>query len=115
MNDIVRSQMELPTSLLVMLNGMKELVPIGTLGAELKGRIEAIEHRIHDLMMQVRDSHGHTAESMRVLQSILETMMELTPPGASGERIKREIEEKALEVRNVLRKIRGSANYSPEE
>ncbi len=108
MNDIIHEQMELPRSLLVMLNAMKELVTPSSLGAELKGRLEGIEHGIHDLIMKVSESHGHTAESMRMLQSILETMKELTPPGVSGERIRREIDEKALEVRNLLMKIRGS-------
>lgn len=113
MNDIVHEQLALPRSLLVMLNAMKEMVPQGPLGSELKGRMDGIEHRIHDLMMQLSASHGHTAESMRVLQSILETMKELTPPGMSGERINHEIEEKSLEVRDLLRKLRGSSITPP--
>lgn len=110
MDNAKQNEMELPRGLLLMLNAMKELVPTGPLGAEINGRIERIKEQVQDLMMQIRDSRGHTVESLRVLQSILETMKELTPTGISGERIKHEIEEKTLEVRNLMGRIRGPVN-----
>jgi hypothetical protein len=100
------NDMQLPISLLSMLNAMKDMVPTGPLGAEINGRIARIAQRLQDVIMQMEGSPSYTAESLRNLQSILETMKELAPMGVLGDGIRHEIDKKALEVRDLLRRIR---------
>jgi len=115
MGNTGHKDVQLPISLLSMLSAMKDMLPAGSLGAEVSGRIERIAQRLQDLIMLMEDSPKFTAESLRNLQSILETMKELTPAGSPGDGIRREIDEKALEVRDRLRQMRGTMDHSPDE